>query len=76
MKLPTSHPFGTSCIFFPWLQCYDLDFKKEGGGGADMKKSVPQLIEYYKSWLSKYPFVSIEVHFFLVLVGRMVRKAE
>ena len=42
-------------------QCYDLDFKKEGGGGADMKKSVPQLIEYYKSWLSKYPFVSIEV---------------
>ncbi|CAL1147799.1 unnamed protein product [Cladocopium goreaui] len=41
-------------------KCYDLDFKKEGGGGADMKKSVPQLIEYYKSWLSKYPFVSIE----------------
>ena len=58
MKLPTSH------LEFPSLQCYDLDFKKEGGGGADMKKSVPQLIEYYKSWLSKYPFVSIEVHFF------------
>ncbi|CAE7153050.1 PGH1 [Symbiodinium necroappetens] len=27
--------------------------------GTDVK-SVPQLIEYYKSWLSKYPFVSIE----------------
>ena len=39
---------------------YDLDFKKEGGGGPEMKKTVPQLIEYYKSWLSKYPFVSIE----------------
>ena len=41
-------------------QIYDLDFKNEGGGAAEMKKSVPQLIEYYKSWLSKYPFVSIE----------------
>ena len=49
-------------------QCYDLDFKKEGGGGAEMKKSVPQLIEYYKSWLSKYPFVSIEVWIFLFFV--------
>ncbi|CAE7026001.1 ENO1 [Symbiodinium sp. KB8] len=39
---------------------YDLDFKNEAGGAAEMKKSVPQLIEYYKSWLSKYPFVSIE----------------
>mmetsp|Transcript_8825 Transcript_8825/g.16106 ORF Transcript_8825/g.16106 Transcript_8825/m.16106 type:complete len:867 (+) Transcript_8825:38-2638(+) len=39
---------------------YDLDFKNEGGGAPEMKKTVPQLIEYYKSWLSKYPFVSIE----------------
>ena len=37
-----------------------MDFKNEAGGAAEMKKSVPQLIEYYKSWLSKYPFVSIE----------------
>ena len=33
-----------------------------------MKKSVPQLIEYYKSWLSKYPFVSIEVGALMGLV--------
>ena len=28
-----------------------------------MKKKVPELIAYYKSWLSKYPFVSIEAIF-------------
>ncbi|CAJ1344661.1 unnamed protein product, partial [Effrenium voratum] len=39
---------------------YDLDFKQEGGGAPEMKKKVPELIAYYKSWLSKYPFVSIE----------------
>merc|ERR1712038_1021952 len=38
---------------------YDLDFKNPDSA-PEMKKSVPELIEYYKSWLSKYPFVSIE----------------
>ena len=38
---------------------YDLDFKKEGGSGADMKRSVLQLFEY-KSCLSKNPLVSME----------------
>jgi enolase len=38
---------------------YDLDFKNPDSAPA-MKKTVPELIEYYKSWLSKYPFVSIE----------------
>ena len=26
----------------------------------EMKKSAQQLAEYYKAWLDKYPFVSIE----------------
>lgn len=38
---------------------YDLDFKNPNSA-PEMKKSVPELIQYYKSWLNKYPFVSIE----------------
>jgi len=38
---------------------YDLDFKNPDSG-ADMKKTAAQLCEYYKAWLDKYPFVSIE----------------
>jgi len=38
---------------------YDLDFKNEASA-PEMKKTAAQLIDYYKSWLSKYPFVSIE----------------
>jgi len=38
---------------------YDLDFKNPDST-AEMKKTAKELIEYYKSWLSKYPFVSIE----------------
>ena len=26
----------------------------------EMKKTAPQLADYYKAWLDKYPFVSIE----------------
>jgi len=39
---------------------YDLDFKKDGGGSAEMLKTAEEMIEYYKSWFAKYPFVSIE----------------
>jgi enolase len=38
---------------------YNLDFKNPDAGD-DMKLTTEQLIEYYKSWLTKYPFVSIE----------------
>merc|ERR1719231_370042 len=38
---------------------YDLDFKNPASG-ADMKKTAAQLMEVYKSWFAKYPFVSIE----------------
>merc|ERR1740121_1271532 len=38
---------------------YDLDFKNPNSP-PEMKKTASEMIEYYKGWLSKYPFVSIE----------------
>merc|ERR1711972_1035527 len=38
---------------------YDLDFKNPNSPPS-MKKTAEEMIEYYKGWLSKYPFVSIE----------------
>merc|ERR1711879_803461 len=38
---------------------YDLDFKNPNSP-PEMKKTSAELIDYYQSWLQKYPFVSIE----------------
>merc|ERR1712176_926662 len=38
---------------------YDLDFKNKDSDDS-MKKTAAEMIEYYKGWVSKYPFVSIE----------------
>merc|ERR1719183_1816967 len=38
---------------------YDLDFKNKDSP-AEMKKTADQMIDVYKGWISKYPFVSIE----------------
>merc|ERR1711920_786166 len=38
---------------------YDLDFKNPDSP-QEMKKTADQMIEVYKGWISKYPFVSIE----------------
>merc|ERR1711879_673111 len=38
---------------------YDLDFKNKDSP-PEMKKTAKELIDYYKGWISKYPFVSIE----------------
>jgi enolase len=38
---------------------YDLDFKNPNSAPA-MKKTGPELIQYYQDWFKKYPFVSIE----------------
>lgn len=38
---------------------YDLDFKNPNSP-PEMKKSGEELSNYYKDWLTKYPFVSIE----------------
>jgi len=39
---------------------YDLDFKNAAGSSPDMQKTADQMIEYYKDWIARYPFVSIE----------------
>jgi len=39
---------------------YDLDFKNPAGSSAEMQKSAEEMIDYYKAWFAKYPFVSIE----------------
>jgi enolase len=39
---------------------YDLDFKNPNGSPPEMKKTSAQMIEMYKDWFKKYPFVSIE----------------
>merc|ERR1712166_653954 len=42
-------------------QKYDLDFKNPAGKGPpEMHKTGEEMIDYYKQWLEKYPFVSIE----------------
>merc|ERR1719210_2388500 len=38
---------------------YDLDFKNPNSPDS-MKKTAAEMIDYYKAWLDKYPFVSIE----------------
>merc|ERR1719394_1169672 len=38
---------------------YDLDFKNPNSA-PEMKKSGAELVDYYKNWFDKYPFVSIE----------------
>lgn len=40
-------------------QLYDLDFKNPASG-PEMKKTAEQLMDVYKNWFTKYPFVSIE----------------
>jgi len=38
---------------------YDLDFKNPQSA-PHMKKTAEEMIDYYKNWIKKYPFVSIE----------------
>eukprot|EP00435_Cladocopium_sp_Y103_P072315 s204_g39.t2 len=38
---------------------YDLDFKNPSSPDS-MKKTADEMIAYYKDWIGKYPFVSIE----------------
>merc|ERR1712087_365434 len=41
------------------IKKYDLDFKNPDSDDS-MKKTAAEMIDYYKGWLEKYPFVSIE----------------
>merc|ERR1712224_599290 len=39
---------------------YDLDFKNEKGSAPEMLKSAVEMMAMYKTWIEKYPLVSIE----------------
>lgn len=39
---------------------YDLDFKNPHGSPPEMKKTSAQMVEYYKTWIQRFPLVSIE----------------
>jgi len=41
------------------IQKYDLDFKNPNSDDS-MKKTAAEMVDYYKRWVDKYPFVSIE----------------
>merc|ERR550525_1428979 len=41
------------------IQKYDLDFKNPNSDDS-MKKTAAEMVDYYKGWLAKFPFVSIE----------------
>mmetsp|Transcript_19371 Transcript_19371/g.67450 ORF Transcript_19371/g.67450 Transcript_19371/m.67450 type:complete len:449 (-) Transcript_19371:218-1564(-) len=60
-KVKIGTDVAASEFWKPEVQKYDLDFKNPAGQGApEMQKSAEEMIEYYKGWFAKYPFVSIE----------------
>merc|ERR1712032_1128687 len=58
-KVKIGTDVAASEFWKPDIKKYDLDFKNPDSG-PDMKKTAEEMIEYYKAWFAKYPFVSIE----------------
>jgi len=58
-KVKIGTDVAASEFYIAESKTYDLDFKNPDSA-PEMKKTVPQLIEYYKNWIAKYPLVSIE----------------
>jgi len=58
-KVKIGTDVAASEFYIADTKLYDLDFKNENSA-PEMKKTAAQLVEYYKTWLDKYPFVSIE----------------
>merc|ERR1712032_1615868 len=58
-KVKIGTDVAASEFWKPDIKKYDLDFKNPNSGD-DMKKTAEEMIEYYKAWFAKYPFVSIE----------------
>lgn len=58
MKIATN--VAASEFYDASAKTYDLDFKNPRGSAPEMKRSGDQMIELYKSWLAKYPLISIE----------------
>lgn len=59
-KVKIGTDVAASEFWKPDIKKYDLDFKNPNGSSPDMLKSADEMIEYYKAWIGKYPFVSIE----------------
>mmetsp|Transcript_59179 Transcript_59179/g.120636 ORF Transcript_59179/g.120636 Transcript_59179/m.120636 type:complete len:1040 (-) Transcript_59179:133-3252(-) len=59
-KVKIGTDVAASEFYIPDTKKYDLDFKNPGGSPDSMKKTSSEMVEYYKAWLGKYPFVSIE----------------
>merc|ERR1712172_214362 len=51
-KVKIGTDVAASEFYLPESKTYDLDFKNPASG-PEMKKTVDQLIDYYKSWIAK-----------------------
>jgi enolase len=58
-KVKIGTDVAASEFWMPDAKKYDLDFKNPNSTDA-MKKTADEMIAYYKEWIAKYPFVSIE----------------
>merc|ERR550525_1920625 len=58
-KVKIGTDVAASEFYIAESKVYDLDFKNPDSAPA-MKKTAAELTTYYKAWLDKYPFVSIE----------------
>merc|ERR1711988_284449 len=58
-KVKIGTDVAASEFWKPDIKKYDLDFKNPNSA-PEMKKTGEELVNYYKDWFAKYPFVSIE----------------
>jgi len=58
-KVKIGTDVAASEFWLPDAKKYDLDFKNPNSG-PEMKKTCDEMIDLYKAWFDKYPFVSIE----------------
>merc|ERR1719376_1025237 len=58
-KVKIGTDVAASEFYVPETKKYDLDFKNPNSA-PEMKKTGSELVDYYKAWFAKYPFVSIE----------------
>merc|ERR1712232_391517 len=58
-KVKIGTDVAASEFWIPEIGKYDLDFKNPNSA-PEMKKTGAEMVDYYKNWFAKYPFVSIE----------------
>merc|ERR1712070_1076010 len=57
-KVKIGTDVAASEFWLPDIKKYDLDFKNPNSA-PEMKKTGAEMVDYYKNWFAKYPFVSI-----------------